>query len=59
MAAGPLKRPDLPEERKEMLRRFTVDFGGAPVIVAVLARPAETEIDKEEFPITAGVASKP
>lgn len=56
MEAGPLRNPEVPEARKEVFRRFMVDFGGAPALLAVLSRPPEKDIDKAEFPISTGVA---
>ncbi len=54
LEAGPLKNPALPEERKELIRKFAQDFGGAKILLAVACPPAATELDKYDYPLTAG-----
>jgi nitroreductase len=54
MEAGPLKNPALPEERKELIRKFAQDFGGAPVLLAVVTPPPATDLDRYDYPLTAG-----
>lgn len=56
--AGPLQNPDIPEARKEVLRKFREDFGGAPVLLAVLTKPPVNPIDKPEYPVTGGLAAQ-
>lgn len=56
--AGPLKNPDIPEARKEVLRKFREDFGGAPELLAVLTKPPVNPIDKPEYPVTGGLAAQ-
>ncbi len=56
MEAGPLSNPDLPDEKKEMIRNFSRDFGGAPVIISVICPPALTDLDKYDFPLSAAAA---
>ena len=56
MEAGPLKNPDLPEVRKEAMRDFAKDFGGAPVLVAVICPPATNEADCIDYPLAAAAA---
>lgn len=54
MEAGPLKNPALQEERKAFLRKFAQNFGDAPVLLAVTCPPAGTEVEKYDYPLTAG-----
>ncbi|MBW7847843.1 MAG: nitroreductase family protein [Bacteroidales bacterium] len=56
MEAGPLANPELPEERKQNLRKFCVNFGNAPIVLAVSYPPATTELDKYDFPLSAAAA---
>lgn len=56
MEAGPLKNPALPEERKVAMRGFAKNFGDAPVLVAVTALPAGTDLDKFDFPMSTAAA---
>lgn len=56
--AGPLQDPNLPEARKEVLRKFRKDFGGAPVLLAVLTKPPVNPVDKPEYPVTGGLAAQ-
>jgi nitroreductase len=43
-----LAAPDLPEPRRRAMLSLREDFGGAPVLVAVLSRPPVEELDKVE-----------
>jgi nitroreductase len=54
MENGPLKNPAIPEERKELIRRFAKNFGDAPVLFAVACPAAKTDLDKYDYPLTAG-----
>lgn len=54
MEAGPLKNPAFPEERKAAIRKFAQDFGGAPVLLAVVCPPPSSDLDRYDFPLTAG-----
>lgn len=54
--AGPLKNPDLPEERKQMIRNFAQNFGDAPVVLAVTYPPATTDLEKYDFPLSTAAA---
>lgn len=54
MEAGPLKNPEIPEERKQLIRKFAQDFGGAQVLIAVASPPAVTDIEKYDYPLTLG-----
>ncbi len=56
MEAGPLKNPDLPEERKQAARNFAMNFGDAPVLLAVASAPAETDLNKYDFPMATAAA---
>lgn len=56
MEAGPLANPDLPEARKQIIRDFSVNFGDAPVILAVVSPPALTDLDRYDFPMSAAAA---
>ncbi len=56
MEAGPLANPEVPEERKQNLRKFCQNFGNAPLILAVSYSPAITELDKYDFPMSAAAA---
>ncbi len=56
MEAGPLADPDLPEERKEAIRSFAVNFGDAPVVMAVVSPPALTDLERYDFPMSAAAA---
>lgn len=54
MEAGPLKNPEMPEEHKELMRRFIQNFGDAPVLLAVTCPPPATELDRYDYPLTGG-----
>lgn len=56
MEAGPLLNPNLPEERKQAIRTFAQNFGGAPLVFAVTCPPATTETDKYDYPLSAAAA---
>ncbi|HNR43070.1 MAG TPA: nitroreductase [Bacteroidales bacterium] len=56
MESGPLLNPDLPEERKQVIRNFSMNFGDAPVILAVTCAPALTDLDRYDFPMSAAAA---
>lgn len=56
MEAGPLLNPALPEERKQAIRNFAQDFGGAPLLFAVACPPAATDLDRYDFPLAAAAA---
>lgn len=56
MEAGPLKSPSLPEERKEFMRRFITDFGGATLLLAVVCPPPITPVDSYDFPLASAAA---
>lgn len=51
MEAGPLQNPALPEERKQAIRNFIQDFGGAPFMFAVACSPVTTDLDRYDFPL--------
>lgn len=56
MEAGPLKNPSLPEERKSLMRKFITNFGGAPLLLAVICPPPTTPVDHYDFPLASGAA---
>lgn len=56
MESGPLLNPDLPEERRQVIRNFSLNFGDAPVILAVACAPALTDLDRYDFPMSAAAA---
>lgn len=56
MEVGPLKLPMLPEERKQGIRNFMQDFGGAPVLLAVVCPPPSNPLDAYDFPLSAAAA---
>jgi len=56
MEAGPLKNPELEQERKQGIRLFIQNFGNAPVLLAVSSLPAQTELDKYDFPLATAAA---
>ena len=56
MEAGPLKDPQLPEERTQSIRDFAQNFGNAPVLLVVSCLAAETDLDKYDFPLAAAAA---
>jgi nitroreductase len=56
MENGPLKNPELPEERKQLMRKFMQDFGGAPVLLAVTCPPTTIPTDKLDYPLAAAAA---
>lgn len=56
MEAGPLSNPELPDERKQLIRNFSKNFGGASHVLAVVCPPAYTELDKYDFPLSAAAA---
>ncbi len=56
MEAGPLKNPELPEERKQFIRYFAKNFGDAPVLLAVSSIPATSDLDKYDFPMSTAAA---
>ena len=51
-----MKNPDLPEERKQMIRNFAQNFGDAPVVLAVTYPPATTDLEKYDFPLSTAAA---
>lgn len=53
---GPLKNPAVPEERKQAMRSFAQNFGGAPVLLAVVCPSANTEMEKYDYPLAAAAA---
>lgn len=56
MESGPLKNPALPEERKEKMRQFMQNFGGAPTLLAVTLPAPTMEVDKYDFPLAGAAA---
>ncbi|MDI6710135.1 MAG: nitroreductase family protein [Thermoanaerobacterales bacterium] len=44
-----LPSPIFPEFKKKIISDFMVDFGGAPVVMAVVSRPPEMAVDHEEY----------
>lgn len=56
LEAGSLRSPELPEARKQAARAFAVDFGGAPLLFAVVCPPATTDLDRYDFPLGAAAA---
>ena len=56
MEAGPLKNPSLPEENKALMRKFITNFGGAPLLLAVVCPPPILPVDSYDFPLAAGAA---
>jgi len=56
LEAGPLQSPVVPDDKKEKMRAFMQDFGGAPVLLAVLYPAANNPLDKYDFPLTAAAA---
>lgn len=56
MEAGPLKSPAIPDERKELMRKFIKDFGGATVLLAVAYLPPTADIDRYDFPLASAAA---
>lgn len=54
MEAGPLKNPEMPAQIKEVLTEFVKNFGNAPVLFAVASPPPATELDRYDYPLTAG-----
>lgn len=54
--AGPLQNPALPEERKQAMRNFAQDFGGAPLLFSVAYPPPTTDLDRYDFPLAAAAA---
>lgn len=44
-----LPSPIVPEFKKAIISDFMADFGGAPVILAVVSRPPEMPVDHEEY----------
>jgi len=56
LEAGPLKNAELAEARKQALRNFAKDFGGAPLLFAVVCPPATTDLDRYDFPLAAAAA---
>ncbi|MDN5362403.1 MAG: hypothetical protein PWP70_1450 [Moorella sp. (in: firmicutes)] len=53
---GPLKRPDLPADRKNMLRRFGENIGNVPELIAVVTCPGSNPMEDFEFPLAAAAA---
>ena len=53
---GPLKNPEVPEDKKAMMRAFMQDFGGAPVMLAVSCPPATIPSDIVDHPLATGAA---
>jgi nitroreductase len=51
-----LAEPDVPEPRRQNLLSLRDDFGGAPYMVAVVARPPEDDLQKLENLTTVGAA---
>ncbi len=56
MDAGPLKNPELSEERKQGIRKFAQTFGNAPVLLAVTCRPTTADLEKYDFPLATAAA---
>ena len=56
LEAGSLKKPDLPEARKAAIRAFATDFGGAPVLLAVVGQAATSDLDRYDFPLACAAA---
>ena len=56
MEAGPLKSPVLPEDRKERMREFIKNFGGATVLLAVAYQPPTADVDRYDFPLATAAA---
>lgn len=56
MEQGPLQNPALPEERKQLIRNFTKNFGDAPLLVAVTSLPATNPLDAYDFPMSTAAA---
>lgn len=56
LEAGPLRDPELPDARKQAIRAFAADFGGAPLLFAVICPPATTDLDRYDFPLGAAAA---
>jgi len=56
MEDGPLKNPDLPEERKQSMRNFAQNFGDAPVLLAVTYAPPKTNLEQYDFPLATAAA---
>jgi nitroreductase len=51
-----LAEPDLPEPKRTNITILKEDFGGAPFMVAVVARPAADDLEKVENPLSVAVA---
>ncbi len=51
-----LAAPDLPPPRRKGLTSLREDFGGAPLLVAVVSRPGAEPLDKAENPLSAAAA---
>jgi nitroreductase len=56
MEGGPLKDPNLPEEKKSAMRKFILNFGDAPVLTAVICPPPVKPTDHVDYPLAAGAA---
>ena len=55
-AAELLADPELPEPKRKNLTILKEDFGGAPLLVAVLSRPPGEDLEKLENPLSAAAA---
>ena len=51
-----LADPDLPPSRRKGLMSLREDFGGAPLLVAVVSRPGAEPLEKIENPLSAAAA---
>lgn len=51
-----LADPELPEPKRRGITILKEDFGGAPLMVAVVSRPPADDLEKVENPLSAAVA---
>jgi nitroreductase len=51
-----LADPELPEPRRRAITALKEDFGGAPLLVAVVSRPPSDDLEKLENPLSTATA---
>jgi len=56
VGTAPLADPELPPPRRKGIMSLHEDFGGAPLLVAVVSRPGVEPIEKTENPLSAAAA---
>ena len=56
LEVGPLRNPNIPEERKQTMRKFAENFGDAPILLAVACPVATTDLERYDFPLSAAAA---